>query len=1022
MQYRVQLLSAALAALVALPLASVHATAQRAPAAPPVAPNSLARSVPPVVLNPLSAGTPAPRFPQPRTARGDAAIQHGYGQLPLSFEQNRGQAPSSARFIAHGAGYGLALSPTEAIFTLLPSGTRSPRGANGGRSTKLATLHMRLAGALAHPKIEGREKLPGIVSYFIGKDPAKWHTSIPTFGKVRCSNVYRGIDLVYYGNRQQLEYDFIVAPKADPSKIAFRFDGAQRLTVDKTGTLNVAAGGKTLRWLKPSVYQNVGGKRRSVQGRFVLRGKTDAGFRVARYDRNLPLVIDPVLLGYSTYLRDSTPSGIAVDHDGDAYVTGTISNAGFEGAETGYTGAADAFIVKLDPSGSRLLYATYFGGTTGATAATAIAIDAAGNAFIAGHTAASDLAIRNGFQTTSGGGSDAFVAKISTTGAGLLYSTYLGGAGSDSATGIAVTAAGNAYVCGGTGSAAFPPKSPYQSVMSGSGGGFITVISTAGIGGGSLLYSTFLNDSSPGAIAVDHMGNFYVLGVGYSGFPAVNAFQDTVHQNQGSALCIAEFTPDGSRIAYSSFLNPDYFGLRQGGDGGGLVSSPSGIVVNDQQQAYLVGTIMEFVGPTGIVNTYLVDARFNCAASGQASFGFGSISGGIADYTAGGIGVDVWGNILIGGTLDSKFSPGASVYVTRLSASGEQQEVAGSAGTAFGSDSEIASRIHLTGFTTDAAGNMYGTGYTNKFDFPVTSGAYQQGPSPPTSVENTGFVFKMPSYTPLDFGDLGMTDLLFQNRGNGDLVYWLMNGATATSEDYLFPASPGVDWRIVATADLNGDNSTDLVFQNQKNGDLAYWLMQMPDSDVIPRVLGSVATNIGFLTPKNPGANWNVVGMADFNRDGFPDILFQNSVTGQLYVWYMKGTTLIAGAFISPSDPGAGWSVAAVGDMNNDGQADILFQNAANGDLYVWYLHDNALVSSEYLNPANPGPGWQAVGLAHITTTGNSLPTDARPDIIFQNVDTGLLAYWTMDGPNLVNYALPQPYDPGPDWKLVGPK
>jgi hypothetical protein len=210
---------------------------------------------------------------------------------------------------------------------------------------------------------------------------------------------------------------------------------------------------------------------------------------------------------------------------------------------------------------------------------------------------------------------------------------------------------------------------------------------------------------------------------------------------------------------------------------------------------------------------------------------------------------------------------------------------------------------------------------------------------------------------------------------------------------------------MVGMADLNGDHSTDLVFQNRVTGDIAYWLMD-----------GDMATNIGYISPKNPGVNWNIVGIADFNEDGYKDILFQNIVSGDMYVWYMQGVKLISGAHLVPKNPGSDWKVAAVGDLNTDGQPDILFQQKSTGDLYYWLMHHDTVFASDYMTPANPGAGWNITGLADINGDGQS-------DLLFQRESDGMLAYWLLDYQTMFYIGLPTPFDPGSaDWKLVGPR
>lgn len=275
-----------------------------------------------------------------------------------------------------------------------------------------------------------------------------------------------------------------------------------------------------------------------------------------------------------------------------------------------------------------------------------------------------------------------------------------------------------------------------------------------------------------------------------------------------------------------------------------------------------------------------------------------------------------------------------------------------------------------------------------------------------------GYSALTPGRTPskLDFNKDTKSDLLFQNTGTGQLAYWLMDGDRLLNYGYLNPSNPGSNWIVVASADFNGDGKTDLVLQATDTGDLIYWLLDGPNQ-----------IEVQFITPKNPGQNWNVVGAADMNHDGRPDLIFQNSLTNDIYVWYMQGTTLIAGAYINPRNPGTGWKIAAVGDLNGDGNPDIVFQKKlfvpadSPGNVYVWYMQNDIQIGGGFLAPANPGAAWNVAGLVDFLGQG-------RPQIVFQNAGTGELAYWVMDGLNLVRFDVTKPNSPGASWKLVGSK
>ena len=361
-----------------------------------------------------------------------------YGQLPLAFEANDGQAAAPADFLARGPGYALALGPTGAALGL--------RHAGGGD-----VLHLNLVGANPAASAVGSDELTTKTNYFLGSDPAQWRTDVPNYGKVTYPGVYPGIDLVYYGSQRQLEYDFVVAPGSDPRAIRLSVAGARRVSLDARGNLDLDTAGGTVVQHAPVVYQEVDGVRHNVAGRFVLHG-TQVGFQVGRYDHARPLVIDPVL-SYSTYLGGSGEDqalGVAVDAGGNAYVTGFTYSANFAtttgAVQPGAGGDEDIFVTKLNATGTQAVYSTYVGGSS-FDEARGIAVDADGNAYVAGVTGSTN------FPTTIGAFQPAntspvfaaFVAKLNPTGSGLVYSTYLHGTTGDAqARGIAVDAAGSA--------------------------------------------------------------------------------------------------------------------------------------------------------------------------------------------------------------------------------------------------------------------------------------------------------------------------------------------------------------------------------------------------------------------------------------------------------------------------------------------------------------------------------------------------------------------------------------------------
>jgi len=436
----------------------------------------------------------------------------------------------------------------------------------------------------------GQEKLPGKVNYLKGKDPSQWRTGVPTYAKVKYEAVYPGVDLVYYGNQRQLEYDFVLAPGADPDALTLSFEGADRLEIDPNGELVLHTAGGDLRMHKPLIYQEVEGVRRPIGGGYVRKNERQVGFQVAAYERARSLVIDPVLV-YSTHLGGSGGDdgfGIAVDRFGQAYVTGGTSSPDFpiqdplQPALGG--GFLDAFVAKLNRAGSKLVYSTYLGGTDD-DEGRAITVDRFGQAYVTGQTWSADFPIQNPLQSALGGGFfDAFMAKLNPTGSKLVYSTYLGGTDDDEGRAIAVDRFGRAYVTGFTRSTDFPIQNPLQSAL---GGGFVdfdAFVAKLNPTGSKLVYSTYLGGTGfdggiASDIAVDRFGHAYVTGSTRStDFPTQDPLQSAFGGGDFDAF-VAKLSRAGSKLVYSTYLGGTDF---DGGIG-------SGIAVDRFGHAYVTG-------------------------------------------------------------------------------------------------------------------------------------------------------------------------------------------------------------------------------------------------------------------------------------------------------------------------------------------------------------------------------------------------------------------------------------------------
>ena len=368
-----------------------------------------------------------------RTLLNGTSLGAGYGQVPMSFEPNVGQTNSQVGFLSHGSGYTLFLNAGDAVLSLQP-GQTGVSSVSQAVSQASSVIQMKLVGANPAAAGTGLDQQASVSNYYLGNNSSQWHTNVPNFAQVQYQDVYNGVDLVYYGNQTQLEYDFRVAPGANPSSIQLSFTGTQGVSLDSAGNLVLHTAGGDVVEHAPVLYQQINGVRHAVTGSYAIEANGQVGFRIGSYDPTQELIIDPTL-SYSTYLGGSSAdatNAIAVNSIGNAYVTGYTQSTDFpivNGLQTSLSAATQvAYVAKLNPAGTALVYSTYLGGN-GQSDGLGIALDSSDDAYVTGLTTSTNFPTLSPIQPGLAGTQNAFVTKLNATGSALVYSTYLGGNG-----------------------------------------------------------------------------------------------------------------------------------------------------------------------------------------------------------------------------------------------------------------------------------------------------------------------------------------------------------------------------------------------------------------------------------------------------------------------------------------------------------------------------------------------------------------------------------------------------------------
>ncbi len=699
--------------------------------------------------------------------------------------------------------------------------------------------------------LEGIDQLEAKTNYFIGNNPDEWKTDISNYEKVLYHNLYSGIDLLFYGNQRTLEYDFRIAPGADPSNARFRIEGTKELVIDHMGSLRlIGQDGYEMEMQKPIVYQETNGEKTLIDGNFILLASNEVGFSVGAYDRSKPLTIDPVIT-YSTFLGARVFSqfpgfftvlgnneAIAVDNSGNIYAAGTTTSANFPvtpGAfQTVYPGFGGGlsevcFITKL--KGSSLLYSTYLGGNAGGGGgtrgdyATSIKVDSSGNAYVTGHTTSTNFPVTAGaLQTTRQGTQSAFVTVLNATGTGLLWSTYFGGNGTDSANGMVIDASRNVYITGRTSSTNFPTTAgAFQTTFQGGNtDAFIAKMDTVGQ---SLLFSTYLGGNSDDCgmgIAIDGTQNVYVAGwTVSSNFPVTpGVFQPT--KNASSCIFITKMNSIGSALIYSTYLS--------GTDG---ADGAYGIDIDSNLNAYVTGYVSSTNFPTtpnafqpsillGAGNAFMTVLN----ATGTSLL-YSTYLGGTQSSQLGGLGfvpqdvgmaivLDQNGASYITGittTLDfplvnaiqTNFQGGnMDVFVTRFNPAALNFSVSYSTYLG-GNSNDLGINIAV-----DNQSNAYIIGSTASTDFPLTPDAYQTNLPAFFSAFITTIAIQPPTITsiyPTSGFTIGGTPVLINGTNFYDATQVLFGGTPTEFYELYDPdqllaiSPPGIPGTVSVTVD-----------------------------------------------------------------------------------------------------------------------------------------------------------------------------------------------------------------------------
>lgn len=874
------------------------------------------------------------------------AISENFDHVPLHFEVNQGQAEQDVRFLSRSNHRVLLLKQNEAQLFL----------ANNKPNQQPDVLTMKLIAANNDPIAQGEDELQGRANYFIGNDEAKWQKDIPTYKRIRYSNVYDGIDLVYYGNQSELEYDFVVAPNTNPEVIKLNFENTEDIKIDANGNLVLKTGNHTIRQHRPIAYQEVNGQKREVSSRWVISGEkkpeernagstagnmNEVGFAVGAYDKSLPLVIDPVIV-FSTYLGGSAGDdlftleaglGITTDAGGNIYVAGTTPSIDFPRQnpyQPNIGGIYDGFITKFNPTGTALVYSTYFGGSD-EDRIYSIALGPTNEIFVAGYTYSTNFPTLTPFQPNNRGLNDGFIARFTSAGV-LDYSTYLGGSSQDSANFVKNEGSNIVTFAGDTSSIDFPVM---NAIQPNNAGNTDFVAGKLNLSSNTLIFSTYFGGFGPDEMifssgGADPAGNVYVAGVSASiDFPTTpNAFQ--TESNGSDDAVVAKISSNGTSLIYATYV------------GGNLVDSADALAVDSNGNAHITGFTRSGNFPTRRAfqpEPNGIDAFVTKLNASGTDVIYSTFLGGFDLERGSAITTDAIGNCYVTGRSNSGNFPTRralrpprgvdDVFITRFNRDGSLvfSTLLGGNANDYG-----------FGIAADANSNTYVTGRATPGFF-TTTGAFQRTPGG----QADAFVAKINTSvrkTKSDFDGDGKTDLAVFRPSTG--YWWILQSSDNTFRGLAF----GMNGDTPVPGDYDGDNKTDLAVFRPSEG--AWYILNSANSSFR-------ALFWGITTDKTV--------QGDYDNDGKTDIAVYRPATGVWYIIQSSNNSLRTVIFGSASER------PVPADFDGDGQTDIAVFQPSNG---VWTIIGSSAgvtarqfgVSTDKLVPADyDGDGYDDIAV-----------------------------------------------------------